>query len=217
MYPRVAGEFETVRKLLEGKSLARFGDGELKILEGAGYIREPSNAALTGEMRKIVKAPHPDCLIGIPTMDPRGPKFTNWLRHETRFCKYFGGDNARQWYSAFVTRPDSAADNCESKEYADLMASLWVGRGRVSIVCEAGSKLLTVVGATNEVRHIECPTHKAYSQINELERAVRRSRPAIALLSAGPTATCLANRLAGRGIQAIDLGSIGGLLSRWLL
>jgi len=35
------------------------------------------------------------------------------------------------------------------------------------------------------------------------------------LLSCGPTATVLANRLTKYGIQAIDLGSIGGFLQRW--
>jgi hypothetical protein len=36
----------------------------------------------------------------------------------------------------------------------------------------------------------------------------------VALLSCGPTATCLANRLARRGIQGVDMGSVGGMLVR---
>lgn len=216
MFPRVASEFATVRKLLKGKSIARFGDGELKILEGKGYSREESNPALTKEMRALVELPHEDCLLAIPTMHQKGPKYVNWLRHEVRFCRYFRRDDSRRYYSAFITRPDSAADTLESQEYVDLVASLWRGRGRVAVVSEPTSKVLTFVRATNEVVHVECPSHRAYSQIDSLEREVCAAEPSIALLSAGPTATCLANRLAARGIQAIDVGSIGGLLTRWM-
>jgi hypothetical protein len=38
----------------------------------------------------------------------------------------------------------------------------------------------------------------------------------VTVLSVGPTATVLANRLAARGIQALDLGSAGGFLLRLL-
>jgi hypothetical protein len=215
MYPRVAGEFDTVRRLLEGRSIARFGDGELKILGGAGYSREPANGKLTREMLNLVREPKEGCLIGIPTMDPAGPKYTNWLRHEERFCRFFRADDGREYVSAFITRPDSAADNLESREYCELIAQLWVGR-RAVVVSESFSKLLTCVRLATETVHIECPSVGAFGIIKTLESAVVKARPDVALLSCGPTATCLANRLAGRGIQAIDLGSIGGLLARWL-
>lgn len=210
------GEFATVRRLLKGKSIARFGDGELKILEGREYSREPRNASLTAEMRMVVDRPHPDCLVAIPTMDPVGPKYRNWLRHEKRFCAHVRRGDGHRYYSAFITRPDSAADNLESREYVELISQLWVGRERVVVVSEPCSKLLSCVQAANEVVHIECQSHGAYAEIDNLEQAVTSAAPTVALLSCGPTATCLANRLAGRGIQGVDLGSIGGLLLRWM-
>jgi hypothetical protein len=216
MYPRVRGEIATVERLIKGMSIARFGDGELKILDGRGYSREPTNARLTEEMLELVADPAPDCLIGIPTMDPAGPKYTNWLRHRPRFCRYFSEDDGRRYYSAFITRPDSAADPLESREYVGLLSSLWAGRSGVVVMSEPTSKLLACVRATAaEVTHIECPSRGAYSVIRELEAAIVAVRPSIALLSCGPTATCLANRLARRGVQAVDLGSVGGLLLRW--
>ena len=217
MYPRVKGEFDTVRRLLKGASIARFGDGELKILEGAGYSREVSNGKLTAEMRMVAAAPNEGCLIAIPTMDPAGPKYRNWLRHEARFCKYFEHGDGEKYYSAFITRPDSAADPLESVEYFELISKLWAGRERVVVLSEPTSKLLTCARAmAASVVHIECPHRSAYSVIDDLERAIVAANPSVALLSCGPTATCLANRLAGRGIQGLDLGSIGGLLVRWM-
>jgi len=214
MYPRVKGEFDTVRRLLKGKSIARFGDGELKILDGVGYTREPRNGQLTAEMRTLVALPDENCLIGIPTMDPAGPKYASWRRHEDRFCRYFNRGDGCRYYSAFITRPDSAADSLESKEYCDLISKLWRGKDCV-VLSEPDSKLLAHARLTSNVVHIECPTYEAYAQIDRFEEAICDAQPSIALLSAGPTATCLAHRLAKRGVQAIDLGSIGGLLMRW--
>lgn len=216
MYPRVLGEFETVRRLLEGKSIARFGDGEIKMIEGRGYVREASNARLAAELRSVISDPAADCLIAIPTMDPAGPKYANWLRHENRFCRYVRDDDGREYYSAFITRPDSAADRIESPEYFDLLSALWAGQGPVVVISERTSKLLTCVQAmrSGDVVHIECPRSSAYAEIEELERAVVKAAPSVALLSCGPTATCLANRLARRGIQGIDIGSVGGMLLR---
>jgi hypothetical protein len=214
MYPRVIGESATVRKLLKGYSIARFGDGELKILDGQGYSREPINGHLTAEMMLGVRESR--CLLGIPTMDPAGPKFASWQRHEQRFCKYFEKGDGERYYSAFITRPDSAAENLESLEYCSLIARLWLNKPDVVVLSEPTSKLLTCVKRAQPVKHIECPSHGAYARIDAFEAEIVAAKPSIALLSCGPTATCLAHRLARKGIQAIDMGSIGGLLMRWL-
>jgi hypothetical protein len=76
-YPTVAGEFETVGALLKGHSIARFGDGELKLAYAKEYLREPANDKLAAELRGSLEAPAPGCLVGIPTLDPNGPKYLN--------------------------------------------------------------------------------------------------------------------------------------------
>jgi FkbM family methyltransferase len=54
-----------------------------------------------------------------------------------------------------------------------------------------------------------CSYEDAYGQIDYLENAVIETGAKIAILCAGPTATCLAWRLSKLGIQALDLGHIG--------
>lgn len=214
-YPPVAGEVATIRELLKGKSISRFGDGELKVLDGNGYTRERVPVpALTAELRSIAANPHRNCLIGIPTMDPKGTKYQNWQRHKARFCKYFRADLGIPYYSALITRPD-CGEWLETRAYYELVIQLWAKKRKVAVVSELNSKLLTHVRSTHDVFHVECPMYEAYSTIGSLERQVREVQPDIALLSIGVTATCLAHRLAGAGIQAIDLGSIGGFLLRW--
>jgi hypothetical protein len=212
-YPPVVGEFDTIRKLLKGFSIARFGDGEVKMMDRHIYTRELMPVpALAKEMKEIAAAPQSTCLIGIPTMDPAGTKYENWQRHKLRFVKYFNANTGIRYYSALITRPD-CGDWLETREYYELVSKLWAGK-RVAIVSEKISKLLTHVRETNEVVHIECPMYGAFAHINRLERGVLEAKADIALLSCGPTATVLANRLSPQ-IQAIDIGSIGGFLQRW--
>jgi hypothetical protein len=216
-YPSVVGEFATLDELLRGKSIARLGDGELKLIDGKGYFRELANELLGAELLSIVREPDESCLVGIPTWDPNGPKYENWMRHFDRFQKILSPDV--QYYSAFITRPDSAPW-INTIEFAQKMESLW-RKKRVAILSEPDNKILTAVGlAAKKITHVVCPHREAYAQIDQFEKEIagaRRKRPEIALLSCGPTATCLANRLAGRGIQAIDIGSAGGYLLKLLL
>ncbi len=213
-YPKVAGEFETVAEIVRtGKSIARFGDGEIKAMEKGVYTRElKRNEALMAELRDTLHRPDKNLLLGIPTMDPKGDKYKNWSRSIDRYIKHFTGG---PYYSAFITRPDCGLKWMETHAYYLEVVKIWEGKNPVAIVAEKTSKLALAVKLTNEIRHIPCPMYGAYAQIDALEKRVVDSGCKIALLSCGVTATCLANRLSKRGIQAIDIGSIGGFLLRW--
>jgi glycosyltransferase GT-like protein len=212
-YPTVVGEYETIAAVAQGNNLARFGDGEVKIAHGFGYSREPPNRDLTAEIRRIIAEPNDRCLVGIPTMDKRGPKYANWTRHIARFNSVLSP--SLTYYSAFVTRPDSAPW-IDSPDYGRLVQSLWQDK-RAAVVCERkGSIFDSVRRGAGKTKHIECPHSQAYAAIDALEAAVIKADPEIAILSAGPTATCLANRLAKHGIHAVDLGSMGRFIGRLL-
>jgi hypothetical protein len=212
-YPEVIGEYDTVRKLMEGYSIARFGDGEVKHMTGGAQVREPPNATLSAELRTVMAAPHPMCIIGILTMDERGPKYPGLSRHAGRFCDVLSP--AMTYYSSLITRPDSAPW-INTIEYARMIESLWAGK-RAVVVCERkGSMAHVVKTKAKTFEHVECPRYQAYSVIESLAKSVRRTKPDVAIICAGLTATCLANRLTARGIQALDLGSAGGFLGKLL-
>ncbi len=212
-YPVCHGEFETIKAVRKGRSLSRVGDGEAKIAFGHGYSREPKNPKLTDEIRGVIFNPNPGCLVGIPTMDPRGIRYWNWSRHKVRYEGLFPQE--AEFYSAFVGRP-CCAQWIDCKQYVLSVAKLWKDR-HVAVVCEAGGSMLKAVAyGARKIDHIECLFEQAYSRIDEYEEAVVALKPDIAILSAGPTATCLANRLQARGVQAVDLGSGGKFYTRWL-
>jgi hypothetical protein len=213
-YPKVCSEWDTIKKLQEGFSIARFGDGEFKMMDGAGYVREPPNKKLAHELRQVLRKPHPMCLRGIPTFDERSPKYVTWKKHIgrfTRLMKRTSGD----FYSAFISRPDSAPW-IRTKEYALEVQKLWAGK-RTVVLCERDGSAIRAVGADRpSTVHIVCPSHEAYAHIDYFENRIRAAEPDIAILSCGMTATCLANRLAGHGIQAIDFGSGGSFIAKLL-
>jgi Glycosyltransferase GT-D fold len=212
---QVHDEFETMLRVRDGASLARFGDGEMKMSEGNGYCREPGGPALAAELTAVLTNPAKGCLVGIPTLNPEGPKYESWIRHEARFSRLV---NPRmQYYSAFVSRPDSAPW-IMTRRYADLCVSVWAGR-QVVLLSEKANSLHHLIKSTvgaGEFLHISCPRERAYSVIDEFQNRIIRIKPDIAVLSCGPTATCLANRLTECGIQALDFGSAGGFLRKLL-
>lgn len=211
-YPIVHGEYETLAKIKEGYSLARYGDGEIGVMCGSGYCREPQNSALSKELRYIMDTPS-ECLIGIPTMDEKGSRYWNWKRHLDRYTKLI--PHNREYYSSFISRPD-CGDWMLTREYAEAVQSIWLGKKVCFIGSEPGrNKLAKAIEMTQEIVFIEAPFREAYSQIDSLENSALKSGCDMVIISAGVTATCLAYRLAPK-IQAVDLGSIGGFMVKML-
>jgi hypothetical protein len=212
-YPKVHSEEETIHTVSTGMSLARLGDGELKLILGGSALREPANSDLGAELRSVVRRPTPGCIVGIPTLNISGPKYENWRKHADRFCSVLHPDI--QYYSAFVSRPDSAPW-IRTVEYAKSVERLWHGK-RVTVVCEPSGFMLRTVGRTaKHLAHIECPRSGAYAHIDWIAKRVIRTAPDVVIMAAGPTATCLAVRFAREGLQAIDLGSAGRFIYQML-
>lgn len=213
-YPKVAGEYETVNKLLTGYSIGRIGDGELKLMTGGCALREPVNAKLAEELCEFALEPDKKCLVGILSMDKNSPKYAGLSRHATRFLTVLSP--SVRYYSAHISRPDHAPW-IENPEFCGLVQKLWAGK-RVTVLCEKRGSIIPVLEKkAKAVYHVECPNYEAYSVAKKLEGNILRGKPEVVIMCAGPTATIMANRLSKRGIQAIDLGSAGKFLGRNLL
>lgn len=214
-WPKVHDEFETLKKLQQGFSIARFGDGEFKMMDGAGYVREPPNKKLANELRRTLSSPHPMCLRGIPTFNKKSPKHATWRKHSARFERLLGEPQGA-YYSAFISRPDSAPW-IRNREFALEFAQLWHGK-RVAVLCEPDSGTLRALftSCPERLDLVVCPHSLAYARIDWFEKQLLRTDPQIVILSCGMTATCLANRLAAHGVQAIDFGSGGSFIAKEL-
>lgn len=211
-YPKVLSELKTLQKLQEGFSIARFGDGELKMATGSEYIRERANRRMARELNEILTSPHEKCLVGIWPYNPKSPKFESMLRHRERFKTVLS--SKVKYVSSLISRPDSAPW-IRTLEYALEFQKLWDGK-RVALLCERANGALRATRSASFLDHVECPRHNAYEHIDWFERTLLRNMPDIVIMACGPTATCLANRFSKLGVQAIDFGSAGSFIAKLL-
>jgi hypothetical protein len=204
-------EYATMRKLGEGFSIARFGDGEAKLMRGADALREPRNAKLAAELIDTMQNPHERCLRGVLIDNPKSPKRASLARYVPQLAVYMGNGD---YYSAHISRADHAPW-METAEYAELAHALWRGKRAVVVAeSELVSTYRAVSMTAREVVLVPCPHRETYAVIDSIESAVVEARPEVVVMAAGPAATCLANRLSKRGIQALDFGRIGSLIVR---
>jgi hypothetical protein len=103
-YPKVLGELETMRLVASGRSIARYGDGELKMAgRSAGIKSQQWHPDLQQRLLDILQDSG-DCLVGIPNIFSDTPKTDFWP-------KYIWSAELlvdRPYVSSFITRPDSA-------------------------------------------------------------------------------------------------------------
>lgn len=205
-YPRVLTEFDTLACATQDKSLARYGDGEFNLVKGGNCISQKFDRAIQKELAAILTSKTETCLVCIPTMDKSGPKADRWRKYEREYSRFL--NPGKIYGSAFVTRPDSAPW-IATDTYFDSVEALWKGKDVALVHCGERSLVPAHLVGVKSVYSILCPRRDAYEYVDALEAAVLSTGVKVAILCAGPTATCLAHRLSKKGVQAIDLGHIG--------
>jgi hypothetical protein len=200
-YPKVLGELDTLRRVVAGASLARYGDGEFKMAaHGAAIKSQAAHPQLSHRLREILHDSG-ECLVGIPNIRSDTPKAAFW-GPQMRFAELL---IERPYVSSFISRPDSAPW-INTDEYWRLLESLWVGQD-VTVVRGSGKSLAPddLVGA-GAITDVLCRKQHAFQDYDEI--LARIGTPKRALICLGPTATVLAVDLCRRGVHAIDLGHV---------
>ncbi len=232
-WPQCLTEAETLAKMGEGMSISRLGDGELGIIFGGNTSTHAKNSALANELREILWDPAENCLPAIPTMDPKSPRYQNWSVSKVRYMTIL--DPNRVYGSAFVGQTVSSPW-IDTDEHIDGFKRLWMGKRVVAIstgksestemrIWKGEELVMDYIGGdvtlettlardAAEVIPIFCLELEAYDEIDEYEARCIQLNPDLVVACAGPMATVLANRLARRGIQCIDLGRGLGVIVR---
>ncbi len=202
-WPDVLPEIETLRAVVGGKSIARYGDGELKMAaRGAGIKSQECHSDLQQRLCGILKNSG-DCLVGIPNIYSSTPKIDFW----GKYAAHANLLSDRPYVSSFITRPDSAPW-INTDEYWELLESLWKDRD-ITLVRGSSKSLVAddLIGSARSVREILAPRQHAWVEYESLlERIGTQERVLICL---GPTATVMAVDLCAKGVHAIDLGHVG--------
>lgn len=201
----ILGELATLEAAIGGRSIARFGDGELRNAVGGTCISQVPNDELAAELRLLL-AGGAVSLACIP--NPETPRRDVWSRYFA--SPYRELCRAPVYGSSFITRPDSAPW-IDTDAYWQRVESLWRGRDVTLVAGTAKSLTTDLMKSAARIREIPCAARDAYSQIDELEEEIGAPSGPV-LLCCGPTATVLAERLARKGLWALDLGHIGMFL-----
>lgn len=214
-YPTVVNELQTLRAVLAGKSLARYGDGEFKHCADKKNVSQMHHPRLSARLREIL-IDSGDCLVGIPNLNPEAlalmpdEKCATWTPYRYSTLRWLSAD--RVYYSAFVTRPDSAPW-INTPTYWATLQSLWNNR-TVTLVGGSQKSLQPedLVGARS-VRHVVTSRQHAFAESDVLLERI--GTPDLAILCVGPTATVLAADLCAKGVQAVDLGHVALFLRKY--
>lgn len=219
--PRIMPHAETVEQIVSRRlSLARFGDGELKVMLGADINFQPTSPLLSRRLKEVFLSQESHLLIGIPDIFERLERYNateqEFWRYHLRFRRWHWHRYIRrtQWYaSTFLSRFYSMEyDPQLSNSRLRMLRQLWDGRNVLFV-----EGMDTKLGVGNDlfenaasIRRILCPAKDAFSSYDAILKATLNEAQSddLIILALGPTATVLAADLCRSGFQALDLGHI---------
>lgn len=220
-FPKVHNIKETIREIKEnGKSMSRYGDGELDIIFGGEVTFQPYHKILSTRLKEILTSNLENHIVCLPNIyggyDNRTDEFKNFFRQHLssgrRKKEYELFDFQKNYYDSFVTRPyKDYIDKSETEKHFMLLKSIWLERD-VTIV--EGDKTRFGVGNDLLVRANSCirilgPNRNAFTKYDELLKAVcQTDKSRLVLIALGPAATVMAYDLAKQGYQALDIGHV---------
>jgi hypothetical protein len=210
--PRVMTERDTLEAMHAGQSIARYGDGELKIAKGADAKSQRGDPELARRLRNILAEKPRRCLVGIPNIATNDtPKVAFWSQYRDRRWTRFYSMNF-DYASSFITRPDSAPW-IDTPYYWQRVIDLWRDRDVVLVRGSSKSLCAADLALARGVTEIVVSRQHAWADFGALMSQLCGEKRRV-LLCLGATATVLAHDLADHGVHALDLGHIGMFLRK---
>lgn len=209
---RQLGLVETIETVRDRKlSLARFGDGEFKLMFRAEYNSQfqRNSPEVMQALHEVVQhgVDHPDkLLIGLP--HPHRDRF--WANFYSQFWGQIEGrfEPLATVGNSQATRP--ILFSLCGQQAVDAWRSVWDGLN-VTIVTGRGSRFEMVPELFDNVRsatfEYSQPMH-AFEDVRRLLDVLENSGSDVVLISLGQAGTILASELALRGQWALDIGHI---------
>lgn len=201
---KILDEIETITSLHMGCSIARFGDGELRLAIGGSSASQKADKALAKELRAILQCRDKRLLPAIPRA--AGPRAGNWAEYlRGKYLPLFS--NGIVYGSAFISRPDSAPW-IDTPGFWASCRDLWAGKDALVVRGNLKSLHAAFMPEARSVREVIGPERDAYAEIDRLV-AECADHPGPIIICLGAAGTVLAARLALMGRWALDLGHMG--------
>lgn len=213
---------ETIDMIVNGgKSISRYGDGEIRWMAGITLNSFQSySEALAEDLRKSFNSQNNNILIGLPYAMFYPAKCNLFAR---MYWKIILANNIdlldkvldpnRVYMNASITRPYIDYTNkAIAKKTFGIVKQIWENK---DIVILEGEKSKLGIGNdlfnnAKSLQRIICPSVNAYEKKSEIKQFVldNISKDIMILGALGPTASILAAEFADMGYQFIDIGHI---------
>ena len=211
---------QTLDYIIENQSsIIRFGDGEMDLMLGRSIPYQVYDENLASQLKEIISLQSDEKLvIGLPNVFADRSNFTPaaeafWKGHLEHHLKDYVELARADWYgTTFVSRPYiDYVDKSRSFSQFEKLKQIWKNE---DILIVEGVTSRSGVGndlfdGANSIKRIICPSHNAYSRIEEIQEAVLQYvENRLILCMLGPTAKILSYNLFKKGYRVLDIGHI---------
>lgn len=233
-FPNILSREETIKKIIkEGKSMARFGDGEFSLIsEVARQKFQRSDPKLAERLREVLGSEHPKLLVCIADNYGNLDKYEDTAAIGIR--EYMQEPGVREshmnllnpgkvYYDAYVSRPyviykDWRTD--KPKKRFDNLKKIWENR---NVIIVEGAQTRMGVGndllsGAREIKRILAPAVNSFERYDDILKVSLEyaEENVLFLIAMGPSAGVLAYDLTLSGSQALDIGHLD-LEYEWFL
>lgn len=211
---------ETIDELLNtGKSMVRFGDGEIVMIKGVDLMLQKASPEIGEGLAKILAYPYDDLMVTIPgifdTLSDHHQASRQFWRDHLLFCRKtyerYCNPN-RVYYTTFVSRCYYyGKDRSDCDRWFAKIRKIWENK---DVVIVEGTRTHNGVGndlfdSAGSIERIICPPSDAYGALPEiLEACTQYDTDRMFLLSVGVAAKFLALELFQRGYRVLDIGNM---------
>jgi hypothetical protein len=215
-YPKITGFREMLESIKKGMSIARFGDGEFRVLFQHNSTKKNPYQKPSPELSRrlaeiLIRRPDSKLMVCIPVFNPKhdgkGRFYKNMSFHEYytfRHQEHLPLLVNETYGNAFFSRR-----HVFNELTIDEIKQIWRGRNVVFVVPKNGRFAYDdrIFGNIKSKSEINVPPVDAFAEYGRiLAECLAMPKDALFFISAGMTATVLAADLADAGRQALDMG-----------
>lgn len=232
-YPVFRSNEETLRLITEdGKSLARFGDGEFSIASNISRQKfQRLDERLAKRIWDVVSSNHPNLLIAIANNYGDLSRYNDFSAYAIRI---YMTEEVRKQHQKIIPRDRVYSDAYMTRPYVmyrdiftdapqkrfDALKRIWAGK-KILIVEGAQTRLGVgndLFSGASSLERILAPATSSFDRYDDILKECLRNagRPDLFLLAIGPSSGVLAHDLTLEGIQAVDVGHVD-LEYEWFL
>ncbi len=199
--------------------VARFGDGEIDIINGHGIAYQNYDPELSRRLLEVLQIPSsPELLVCLSDVFEHLERYNDfctnlWKGHLERYDQFYKDNVHNEFYgSTFLSRPYiDLADKSPAKESFAKLKQMW---DKKDLLIVEGSLSKSGVGNdlfenANSIQRIICPSKNAYEKYDDILAEIKKyGKDKLIFIMLGPTAKVLTYDLCKEGYHAIDLGHI---------